>query len=167
MQHAPASFFSQVSTITCQFSVIIVVFCFALQTGVKFKKVHAKHILFIPPFVYTCTHTHTHTHTHMHTHVHTHTHTHTHIHTTMYTQDGHFPLFVASQEGQYRIVEILLQAGATVDLQSKVENCYYLFIATCTLLKMRCYINTKKRCYLSVHSVTLPLGAQIASPKWC
>ena len=46
----------------------------------------------------------------------------------MYTQDGLFPLIVASQEGHDRIVEMLLQAGATVDLQNKVENYYYLFI---------------------------------------
>ena len=45
--------------------------------------------------------------------------THTH------TQDGLFPLYVASQEGHDRIVEMLLQAGATVDLQNKVEDCYY------------------------------------------
>ena len=43
-------------------------------------------------------------------------------------QDGCFPLFSASQEGHNRIVEILLQAGATVDLQDKVESCCYLFI---------------------------------------
>ena len=53
---------------------------------------------------------------------------HTHMHTTMYTQDGLFPLVVASQEGHDGIVEKLLQAGATVDLQNKVENYYYLFI---------------------------------------
>ena len=35
-------------------------------------------------------------------------------------QDGFFPLFSASQEGHDRIVEKLLQAGATVDLQNKV-----------------------------------------------
>ena len=54
-----------------------------------------------------------------------HTHTYTHIHTppTMYTQGGLFPLIVASHEGHDRIVEILLQAGATVDLKNKVENC--------------------------------------------
>ena len=51
-------------------------------------------------------------------------HTHTHTYTTMYTQDGLSPLIVASQEGHDKIVEKLLQAGATVDLQNKVENCY-------------------------------------------
>ena len=51
--------------------------------------------------------------------LHTHTHTHTH------TQDGFFPLFDASQEGHDGIVEMLLQAGATVDLQNKVKDCYY------------------------------------------
>ena len=42
-----------------------------------------------------------------------------------HTQDGFFPLFDASQEGHDGIVEMLLQAGATVDLQNKVEDCYY------------------------------------------
>ena len=53
---------------------------------------------------------------------------HTHTHTTMWKQDGHSPLYIASQEGHDRIVDLLLQAGATVDLQDKVENCFYLFI---------------------------------------
>ena len=35
-------------------------------------------------------------------------------------QDGFFPLSNASQEGHDRVVEKLLQAGATVDLQNKV-----------------------------------------------
>ena len=73
--------------------------------------------------MYTQPHTHT-----LHTNVFIHTqlpHTHTHTYTTMYTQDGLSPLIVASQEGHDKIVEKLLQAGATVDLQNKVENCYY------------------------------------------
>ena len=45
------------------------------------------------------------------------------MHNTMYTQDGYCPLHVASQDGHGRIVDILLQGGATVDLQNKVENC--------------------------------------------
>ena len=60
----------------------------------------------------------------------THTHTHTH------TQDGFFPLHDASQKGYDGIVKMLLQAGATVDLQTKVEDCYYvstLFIVTCSV----------------------------------
>ena len=40
----------------------------------------------------------------------------------MYT-DGCSPLYDASQEGHDGIVEMLLQAGATVDLQTKVEEC--------------------------------------------
>ena len=54
--------------------------------------------------------------------MHTTPHTHTHTHTTMCMQDGFFPLYIASQEGHERVVEMLLQAGGTVDLQSKVEN---------------------------------------------
>ena len=38
----------------------------------------------------------------------------------MYIQDGYSPLHNASQEGHDVIVETLLQAGATVDLQTKV-----------------------------------------------
>ena len=64
------------------------------------------------------------THTHpIHKHVHSHTTMHhTYIHITMSTQLGFFPLYVASQKDHDRIVETLLQAGATVDLQNKVEN---------------------------------------------
>ena len=63
-----------------------------------------------------------------HINAHVHTTTHTCTHNTMCTQDGTSPLHIASQKGHNRIVEMLLQAGATVDLQNKVENCYYLFI---------------------------------------
>ena len=45
----------------------------------------------------------------------------------MCLQDGNCPLFFASQEGHDKTVKILLQAGATVDLQSKVES-YYLLL---------------------------------------
>ena len=38
----------------------------------------------------------------------------------MYIQDGYSPLHNASQEGHDGIVERLLQAGATVDIQTKV-----------------------------------------------
>ena len=48
--------------------------------------------------------------------------THTHTHTHTYTQYGFFPLYDASQEGHDGILEILLQAGATADLQNKVED---------------------------------------------
>ena len=45
----------------------------------------------------------------------------------MCIQDGVCPLYIASHEGHDKTVEILLQAGATVDLQNKVEIiiCYY------------------------------------------
>ena len=52
-------------------------------------------------------------------HVHSHTNT---THTTMCLQEGNCPLFIASLEGHDKTVKILLQAGATVDLQAKVEN---------------------------------------------
>ena len=72
-----------------------------------------------------CIHTTTHPHA-AHKCVYSHTTTtHTHTCTTMYTQDGLSPLIVASQEGHDKIVEKLLQAGTTVDLQNEVENCYY------------------------------------------
>ena len=45
----------------------------------------------------------------------------------MCIQDGVCPLFFASQKGHDKTVEILLQAGATVDLQNKVES-YYLLL---------------------------------------
>ena len=70
------------------------------------------------------------TNAHVHTTIHhvyvTHKHacifTHTTPHTTMCIQDGGCPLYIASQEGHDKTVEILLQAGATVDLQIKVES---------------------------------------------
>ena len=43
----------------------------------------------------------------------------------MHIQDGYFPLYVASDEGDDEIVEMLLQARAKVDLQTKVENCVH------------------------------------------
>ena len=46
----------------------------------------------------------------------------------MHTQDGIFPLYVASDKGHDEIVEMLLQAGARVDLQTKVEDRSTLFI---------------------------------------
>ena len=61
-------------------------------------------------------------HTNMHVHY-THNTTHTCTHNTMCMQDGASSLHIASQEGHDRVVEMLLQAGATVDLQDKVENC--------------------------------------------
>ena len=64
---------------------------------------------------HTCTHKHKHDrNTTMHAHM-------PFTHTS--TQDGGFPLFMASQEGHDRIVEMLLQAGATVNLERKVEDC--------------------------------------------
>ena len=72
--------------------------------------------------------THPPTHT-PHSFIYTHTHVHAHIH----TQDGGTPLYGASQEGHDGIVEMLLQAGATVDLQLKVEDCYYDSTVTCSV----------------------------------
>ena len=43
-----------------------------------------------------------------------------HMQQTMCTQDGACPLYIASQQGRDSIVNMLLQDGATVDLQSKV-----------------------------------------------
>ena len=41
------------------------------------------------------------------------------------TQEGYFPLYGASQNGYDGIMKMLLQAGATLDLQLKVEDCHY------------------------------------------
>ena len=57
----------------------------------------------------------------------TNAHTNLYVHTTT-LQDGMFPLISASQEGHDRVVEKLLHAGATVDLQNKVVIIHYLFI---------------------------------------
>ena len=45
----------------------------------------------------------------------------------MCMQDGDCPLYIASDKGHDKTVEILLQAGATVDLPDKVED-YYLLL---------------------------------------
>ena len=60
---------------------------------------------------------------HTHTHPVTPTHAHTHMHICVYTQEGFSPLHNTSAEGYDGIVEMLLQAGATVDLQTKVKDC--------------------------------------------
>ena len=78
--------------------------------------------------MYTQLHTHAHAYnTQICAYIYAHNTTHTCTHNIMCTQDGVCPLHIASQEGHDRVVEMLLQAGATVDLQNKVEN-YYLFI---------------------------------------
>ena len=80
--------------------------------------------------MYTQPHTHAHE-THKYAYTFMHTHTHTHTHNTLCTQKGYSPLHIASQEGHDQVVEILLQAGATVDLQKKVENFYLLICNLC------------------------------------
>ena len=92
-------------------------------------------------YMYTYPHTHM-QHINIHAHIQTqppHTHTHTCMYTTMCTQDGFSPLFAASQKGHDRIVEILLQAGATVDLQNKVKN--WLFVHLSFLCRAMCSIH--------------------------
>ena len=37
------------------------------------------------------------------------------------SQDGFAPLHVASQEGHYQVAELLLQAGASVEQETKVR----------------------------------------------
>ena len=83
----------------------------------------------------------------MYIYPHTHTHTHTHAHTTICTQDRFFPLFSASQEGHDRIVEMLLQAGTTVNLQDKVGNYYYLCICHlwCAMCSIHCTLSTTQQ----------------------
>ena len=63
-------------------------------------------------------------------------------HTTMCIQDGSFALYVASQEGHDRIVEMLLQAGATVDLQDKVENCLIVYLSLVVCSSFHCTLST-------------------------
>ena len=65
-------------------------------------------------------------------------------HTTMCMQNGDTPLHIASQGGHDRVVDMLLQAGATVDLQDKVENGYYLFFCylCCAMHIIHCTLST-------------------------
>ena len=58
----------------------------------------------------------------------------THMYICVYTQEGFLPLHNASAEGYDGIVEMLLQAGATVNLQTKVEDCSSVMCCVhCTL----------------------------------
>ena len=87
-------------------------------------------------YVHAQVHKHVQTRTGMHTC--TWTHTCTTIHT--YIQDGFFPLSNASQEGYDKIVRVLLQAGATVDLQNKVEDWFHFV----HLSHVVCYVQCSK-----------------------
>ena len=49
------------------------------------------------------------------------------------TQSGDSSLLFASKEGHDGIVQMLLQAGATVDLQTKVKDCHYDSSVTCSV----------------------------------
>ena len=84
----------------------------------------------------TCTYIHKCTNTDMHTC------TWTHICTTILVciQDGFFPLSDASQEGYDEIVQMLLQAGATVDLQNKVKD-WFNFVHLSLVV---CYVQYSK-----------------------
>ena len=55
-------------------------------------------------------------------------------------QDGFFPLFSASQEGHDRVVEKLLQAGATVNLRNKVVNMSIFIICSSVTCDMACTV---------------------------
>jgi len=61
-------------------------------------------------------HTRTQTHAHTQTHTHTYTHTHTPTHTHAPTQEGE-ALCLAAAGGHTDVIELLLQAGCTVDTQ--------------------------------------------------
>ena len=50
---------------------------------------------------------------------------HYHIHMSIITQDGDTALMLASREGKTEVVDQLINAGATLDLQDKVcISCY-------------------------------------------
>ena len=42
------------------------------------------------------------------------------------TQDGTSPLMLAAQEGKSEVVSLLLEAGASIDLQNKVHFGVYM-----------------------------------------
>ena len=101
------------------------------------------------------THMNAHTNGHLHTTTHTiicntqictyiyvHNTTHTCTQNTMCTQDGDCPIHIGSQQGHDRIVEILLQAGATVDLQNKVENSFFFCQLCCAMRIIHCTLST-------------------------
>ena len=67
-------------------------------------------------------------------------HMYTHMHICVYTQEGFLPLYDASAEGHDGVVEMLLQARATVDLQAKVEGYYDSTLKECDLTLLICHV---------------------------
>ena len=57
------------------------------------------------------------------------TYAHTHMCMHAQTQNGYSPLTGASAKGYDGIVEMLLQAGATVDLQNKVDSFNFVLLS--------------------------------------
>ena len=80
---------------------------------------------------------------HKHAFIFIHTTPHKHAHITICMQDEYFPLYIASRMGHDRIVKMLLQAGTTVDLQTKVENYSLIFChLCCAMLIIHCTLST-------------------------
>ena len=77
-------------------------------------------------------------------------HTQIYMYTQPHMQEGFFPLISASQEGHDRIVEKLLQAGATVDLQNKVV------VIICRLSLVTCHVQYSL--YTKYHTTFMEMG---------
>ena len=86
------------------FDFTVLVFLFTVLCSFNFSRVH----------VHALVHKHRYAYVDMNTY------------TTIFTciQNGFYPLFNASQEGYDEIVQMLLQAWATVDLQNKVKGSF-------------------------------------------
>ena len=69
------------------------------------------------------------------------------------TQNGYSPLTGASAKGYDGIVEMLLQAGATVDLQTKVEDCFNFVLLSLVVCHLLCSLYTNYHTTVCVHCI--------------
>ena len=88
---------------------------------------------------------------------------------TYKSQDGFFPLYCACHNGYCEIAEMLLKAGATVNLQAKVEDCFNLFIYSVppTVCSLYSYYNQFTITSALIVVITVPAtsyGSKLLNP---
>ena len=62
------------------------------------------------------------------------------LHMSVMTQNGYSALMVAAMEGKTEVVVELVKAGANVDMQNNVCQCFYMhmYIRACCTYKYTC-----------------------------
>ena len=98
---------------------------------VRCTKTRASRLMFLPKFLFNCTHTHTHTHTITHTNNHTHTHSHTHTYSITHTHTHHIHTHTSrnTQNPPVRCTKtrasrlMFLSAAFTFCLSSSIADC--------------------------------------------